>query len=265
MARVNFHYMKARSKLRNVRTAILIVASAAALAAQTRIPSPDGKLYAAEEDGPKEGPGEEMGRFGIFTTAGKRVSMIHVWVKEPNGTMRVGMRGCESSGWIDSTRFYCEGSGNPSMGIYRWFDVTSGKELGERIGNEFTWSPDRKTLANFGNVPHFIDVDAKSDSIEAGGRTWPSDPSRDREQHWFRSGLSWSPDSRFVAVVDHQRRVRKAFLLEILDSKTGAHSEHRLLWRDEADEWYPSHDFSIEWTATQITVRRDGKSQSFAR
>lgn len=69
-------------------------------------------------------------------------------IPSPDGTGRVGIRGCESSGWIDSTRVYCEGTFNPSMVIYRWFDAMSGKEIGESFGSEFTWSPDRTTLAN---------------------------------------------------------------------------------------------------------------------
>jgi hypothetical protein len=246
-----------------VRTAILIGLAAGVMAAQTRIPSPDGKLYAVSEDGPKEGKGEEIGRYGIFTADGKRVSVIHIWLTEPDGTGRVGLRGCESSGWIDAARFYCEGSINPSTGIYRWFDATTGRELGERGGSEFTWSPDRKTLANFGNVPHFMDLEFKCDSLEFGEKTWA--PEGEKEQHWFRSHLSWSPDSKFVAVVDHQRRVRKAFYLEILDAKTGAHTEQKLSWPDEADEWFPDHDFDIEWAAAQVTVRRAGKTQSFPR
>jgi hypothetical protein len=255
--------MKARSRIRIVRTAIVMAVVAGALAGQTRIPSPDGKLYAVSEEGPKEGKGQEIDRFGIFTAQGTRVSVIHIWLTEPDGTGRVGIRGCERSGWIDSKRFYCEGSINPSTGIYRWFDATAGKELGERGGSEFTWSPDGMALANFGNVPHFMDVELKCDSLEFGAKTWA--PEGDKEQHWFRSAVSWSPDSRFVAVIDHQRRVKKAFFLEILEAKTGAHRELKLQWPDQADEWYPDHDFDIEWTATQVTVRHDGKSQSFAR
>jgi len=255
--------MKVRSKIRIVRTAILIAVAAGMMAAQKRMPSPDGKLYAVEEDGPSTGKGEEIGRFGIFTAGGNRVSVIHVWVTEPDGTGRVGIRGCEWSGWIDSTRFYCEGSVNPSLLVYRWFDATSGKELGETYGGEFTWSPDHKTLANFGNVPHFMAAEDKSDSLDVGTHVWPSEGDPDR--HLFRSSLSWSPDSKFVAVVDHQCLKGKGLFLEMVEAATGKRTEHRPPWPDEADEWPPDHDFDIEWTAAQVIVRHEGKTQSFAR
>lgn len=242
---------------------LLIAVSAASRAAPDKIPSPDNRLYAVSEKGQKIGEGEEIERFSIFTAGDKPVSVLHIWSTEPNGTARIGMRGCESSGWIDAARFFCEGSGNPSLGVYRWFDARSGKELGEAIGTGFAWSPDRRLLANFGNVAHFTPDDSKSDSIEAAGHAWP--PAADREQHWFRSELSWSPESGFVAVVDHQRRIRKAFYLEMLDCRTGKVIEHKLRWPDELDEWVPDRDFEVRWTADQVSVRRGKDVQSFPR
>jgi hypothetical protein len=120
-------------------------------------------------------------------------------------------------------------------------------------------------LANFGNVPHFTEDEAKSESLDVADHTWPPELSPDHEQHWFHSDLSWSPDSKSVAIVDHQRRNRKTFYLEIFDSKTGARTEHKLQSADEADEWYPSHDFDIQWSASQVTVRHSGMSQTFSR
>ena len=163
-----------------MRTFILITLLAAWLSAQARIPSPDKKLYTVEEQGQKIGQGEERERFSVFTSGGQPVSVLHIWLTEPDGTGRVHIRGCESSGWIDSARFFCEGSINPSTGIYRWFDARTGKELGEAGGSQFTWSPDRTELAHFGNVPHFTDVDEKSDSLEVGDYTWPPESPRHR-------------------------------------------------------------------------------------
>jgi hypothetical protein len=248
-----------------MRAFVPIAFSAALLSAQTRIPSPDKTLYAVQEKGQRIGQGEERERVSVFTSAGKLVSVLHIWLTESDGTFRVGIRGCESSGWIDSSRFFCEGSLNPSTGVYRWFDARTGKELGEALGTQFTWSPDYTELACFGNVPHFSDVDAKSDSLNVGAHTWPPESPPDPEQHWFRSDLSWSPDGKSVAIVDHQRRIRKAFFLEILDSKTGKRTEHRLQWPDEVDDGYPDHDFNIEWTASQVAVRHDGTVRTFGR
>jgi hypothetical protein len=117
-----------------VRTLVLIAFSAALLLAQAGIPSPDKQLYAVEQAGQRVGQGEERERVSVFTSAGKLVSVLHIWLTEPDGTLRVGIRGCESSGWIDSTRFFCEGTINPSTGVYLWFDAKTGKELGEAPG-----------------------------------------------------------------------------------------------------------------------------------
>jgi hypothetical protein len=245
-----------------VRTAILIAVVAGALAGQT---SPDGKLYAVAEDGQKVGKGEEFARFFIFSADDKRLSVIHIWLTEPDGSPRVRIRGCESFGWIDSKKFYCQGTINPSTEVYRWFDAETGKELGEDIGSEFTWSPDFTTLAHFGNVPHFTPEEYKSDSIEVGGHAWPAEGVPDGEQHWFRSSLSWSPDSKFVAVVDHQRRLKKAFFLEIVEAKSGKRAEHKLELRDDDDEWPPDHRFQVLWSSDAVTVFLAQKSQSFPR
>jgi hypothetical protein len=248
-----------------MRALVLITFSAAFLSAQERIPSPDNKLYAVAGNGRKIDRGEERERFTVFTFQGRPISVLHIWLREPDGSYRTGIRGCESFGWIDSNRFFCEGSVNPSTGTHRWFNARTGKELGEAIGSQFTWSPNRTVLALFGNVPHFSRPDEKSDSLEIGAHRWPPESPAESEQHWFRSGLSWSPDSKHVAVVDHQRRTRKAFFLEIVDAKTGKTTEHRLQWPDELDDWYPDHDFEIRWSAGQVAVRRAGTEQVFAR
>jgi hypothetical protein len=244
---------------------ILIALSGSFLSAQERIPSPDNKLYAVEETGRRIGKGEERQRFSVFTSGGRLISVLHIWLTEPDGVVRVGIRGCESSGWIDSNRFFCEGSINPSTGVYRWFNARTGKEIGETYGSEFTWSPDRAVLANFGNVPHFSDDAEKSDSLEVGAHTWPVAATGNDEQHWFRSEISWSPDSKYAAVVDHQRRIRKAFFLEVIDAKTGTSTEYKLQWPDEPDERYPNHNFGIRWNAGKVTVYHAGAEQTFVR
>jgi hypothetical protein len=242
---------------------VLITLTSVLLSAQVRIQSPDNKLYAIEERGRKIGKGEERERFLVFAPGGRQVSVLHIWLTEPDGTGRTEIRGCESFGWIDSNRFFCEGNINPSNGIYRWFNARSGRELGEADGTQFKWSPDRAVFAHFGNVPHFSDVADKTDSLDVGAHTWPVGPEAGSEQHWFRSDLSWSPDSKCVAVVDHQRRVRKAFFLEVVDAKSSKRTEYKLKWPDEADEWYPNHDFGIQWSTGIVTVRRGSTQQSF--
>jgi hypothetical protein len=99
--------------------------------------------------------------------------------------------------------------------------------------------------------------------LNVGTHTWPIYPNP--EQHWFRSDVSWSSDGKWVAIVDHQRRNRKGFFLEILDRKTGQRREYKLQWPDEVDEWPPDHDFDIKWTASQLVVSRGGAVQNLVR
>jgi hypothetical protein len=239
---------------------IISIGSIESLRAQDSIPSPDSRLYAVRETG-RAG---ERERFTIFSSSGKRIAVLPISLADSNSTLRVGIRGCDQFGWIDNTRFFCEGSVNPSSGVYRWFHAISGKELGEAIGTQFTWSPNKTVLASFGNVPHFTEVEYKSDFLVVGKRTWPRDEAA-KEQHWFRSPISWSPEGKQVAIVDHQRRVRKALYLETVDVESGEATEHRLKWPGDTQNWPPAHDFKVEWTKTNIIVRRGLEFQSFAR
>jgi hypothetical protein len=216
--------------------------------------SPDLALYAVRMPGEKIGKGNALERFEIHASDGKQVSVINIWVTEPDGTGRVGIRGCESFGWIDSSRFFCEGTLNPSTGIYRYFDAKSGQELAERIGSEFTWSPDLSKIANFGNVPHFGDWDHKSDSLEVGNHRYPD--GNDSGRHLFRSGIAWSPDSRKIAVVDHvYYGDADGFRVVAMRADTGLQLLCELKYHEtNKDKWPAQHDFSLEWDGTKIIV-----------
>src|SRR5579859_7367290 len=87
--------------------------------------SPDHILYAVDSPGERVGKGQERERLVVFNQRGKKIAVAHICETEPDGTMRVGIRGCESWGWVDSTRLFCEGSINPSTGIYLVFDARS--------------------------------------------------------------------------------------------------------------------------------------------
>ena len=114
--------------------------------------SPDHKLYAVDSPGQQVGKGQERERLEIFTGQGKPVAVAHVWLVEPDGTGRVGIRGCESWGWVDSMRLFCQGTAGPDSGVYLLFDASSGRELQELIGRGFVWSPDRARIANVGDA-----------------------------------------------------------------------------------------------------------------
>ncbi len=113
-----------------------------------RIWSPDRTLYAEDRAGEKVGQGQERERFVIYTSAGQQLAIAHVWLVQPDGAYRAGIRGCESWGWVDNARLYCEGSINPHVGIYLVFDAKTGAELNEFAGIDFVWSPDKSSVAN---------------------------------------------------------------------------------------------------------------------
>jgi hypothetical protein len=242
---------------------ILLVVTVAAAALHARQeppqtdlkPSPDRTLYAVAQAGQRVGEGEERERLVTYTNGGRQVAIAHVWVIEPDGTRRAGIRGCEDWGWVDNARLFCEGTINPSSGIYLVFDARTGKELLERVGNRFVWSPNRARLANFGNVPHFTDVEDKSDSLELQGKlVYPR--AGDTNQHWFRSLPVWSPDSRAVAVVDHRRR-QNGFILVVVTA-AGRASEYPLEWKTESEEWPAPLDFELRWDGPRIVVQSRG-------
>ncbi len=219
--------------------------------------SPNRRLYAVRERGQQVADGNERERILVYTSAGKQMAIAHVWLVEPGGVGRVGIRGCEEFGWINNSRIFCEGTINPSTGVYLVFDARSGRELHELLGGPFTPSRDASHIASFGNVPHFSTEEEKSDSIEIdGGHVYP--PDTDRERHWFRSGLAWSPDGRQVAVADHRQTDKSLWL--VVASVMGGVSEYRVPWSIPAEEWPPTRDISIRWNGTRVGVGYHGRT-----
>jgi hypothetical protein len=229
-----------------------------AAAQEQRQWSPDHRLYYVLEAGQQAGKGEDIQRFVVYSDTGRQVAVAHVWLTEPDGTQRVGIRGCERSGWVDAARFYCEGSFNPSGLIYRLFDARTGSELAERGGSGFTWSPDLRRLANIGNVPHFSSDEEKSQSVEIEGEElFPRVGARVR--HRFRSGLTWSSDSAALAFIDH-RDDRSLHLVVIRVS--GGVSEYLLRWREDMGEWPPDRNYFVKWTGALVEIRHLGELQT---
>ena len=221
--------------------------------------SPDHKRYAVAEEGQTVGQGQERERIVVYTSVGVRVAVASVWTVQPDGAIRAGIRGCERWGWVDAARVFCEGTINPSTSIYLVFDASTGRELDEGIGGRFTWSPDRKHLANHGNVPHFSSWEEKSDSLEVDGKeVYPNDE-EGKKRHWFLTDPVWSIDSRRVAVVDYERTSKRLFL--VVRPLAAKATEYPLPWTISADEDAPAPTFSVRWQATGVIVEHDGRQQ----
>lgn len=221
--------------------------------------SPDHKLYAVDSPGQQVGRGQERERLEVFTESGEKIAVAHVWLVEPDGTGRAGIRGCESWGWVDSSRVFCEGTINPNNGVYLVFDARSGRELRELTGTGFVWSPDRSRIADIGDARDLGAVSENSDSIEIQGKpVFPLE--KDTELHWFRSALVWSPDSRHIAVVD--QRPSQEFLYLAVVGVTGSRFEKKLNWQEKAEDYPPDMDFSVRWAGNQIIVTHGAGTQS---
>lgn len=221
--------------------------------------SPDHNLYAVDSAGRQVGKGQERERLEIFTEQGEKIAVAHIWLVEPDGTYRAGIQGCESWGWADSTRLFCEGTINPNYGDYLVFDARSGRELRELIGTGFVWSPDHSWIADVGDAREFGTVSENSSSIEVDGKPiFPSE--KDTELHWFHSGLVWSPDSRGIAIVDHRQRQGALYLVVV--GVTGSRFEHKLQWQQKAENWPPDLNFSVRWAGNQIIVAHGARTQT---
>lgn len=220
--------------------------------------APDHQLYAVDSPGRQVGKGQERERVLIFTEQGKEIAVAHVWLVEPDGTNRTGIRGCESWGWVDSAMVICQGTINPNDGVYLVFDAKSGRELRELIGTGFVWSPDRSRIADVGDARELGAVSDNSNSIEIEGKPlFPSE--KDTDLHWFRSELVRSPDSRYVAVVDLRQKEGSLYLVVV--GLTGSTFEHKLDWQDNGGDWPPELDFSVRRAGKQIWVAHGGRTQ----
>jgi len=221
--------------------------------------SPDHKLYAVDSPGRQVGKGQERERVVIFTDQGKEIAVAHVWLVQPDGTYRAGIRGCESWGWVDSTRLFCEGTINPNYGVYLVFEARSGRELRELVGTGFVWSPDRSHIADVGDARDLGTVSDNSNSIEIDGKlVFPSE--KDADLHWFRSELTWSPDGRYIAVADFRQKQGSLYLVVV--GVTGSRFEQKLQWQGKAVEWPPDLDFSLRWAGNQIVIGNDQWTQA---
>lgn len=113
---------------------------------------------------------------------------------------------------------------NPSVSEYFEMDVSTKEVFRDLLGYDFTRSPDGKTIAHVGWVPHFAPPYAQSNYLQFDDTTVyplpkgvapkkqvgldeppyvvPNNGRRYFDIHEFVPGLAWSPDSQRVALVD---------------------------------------------------------------
>jgi hypothetical protein len=126
--------------------------------------------------------------------------------------------------WVGEGAVGVECHINPSLSNYVETDIETGKTVRDLLGYDFTPSPDGKWIAHVGWIPHFSPPPAHSNYLQIDNTTiYPLPPgSGTVEQkgldlppkvfrtiglttkgiHEFISEISWSPDSRRIALVD---------------------------------------------------------------
>jgi hypothetical protein len=127
---------------------------------------------------------------------------------------------CESPSlsWLDPRILLIMCHVNPSTDVYQEVDISTGKTLLSGLGFGFERSPDGRRLAFAGWVPHFSPPYQTSNYLQIDGTAvYPKPASKNEELnlarrvgdryvgiHDFQQPWVWSPDSRFVALVDRE-------------------------------------------------------------
>jgi hypothetical protein len=129
-----------------------------------------------------------------------------------------------SIAWTGRNTIAAECHINPSLSEYVETDLSNGKNIRDLLGYDFTRSPDGKEVAHAGWIVHFAPPYAQSNYLQVESTTVYPLPrgARPVEQkvlaetpdvvrkrgltyfgiHEFQPGLSWSPDSRRIALID---------------------------------------------------------------
>ncbi len=103
-------------------------------------------------------------------------------------------------GWRDGQHVFIEGHVNPSTSMYLEWSLATGRLVGEKAGSSFAVSPDGRFVAQRANVPHGTRPPYDSDVLMINDKVIY--PSGDAGYHRFAAGLSWSADSRQLALLD---------------------------------------------------------------
>jgi hypothetical protein len=126
--------------------------------------------------------------------------------------------------WVGKNAIAAECHINPSLNEYVETDLSTGQAIRNLLGYDFTPSPDAKKVAHVGWIVHFAPPFAQSKYLQIDNTTiyplpegvrpveqkdlaGPPEVVRRRGRtyygiHEFMPGLSWSPDSQRIALVD---------------------------------------------------------------
>ena len=107
-------------------------------------------------------------------------------------------------GWRDEHHVFIEGHVNPSTSKYLEWDIDSGRLVDEKAGSWFAVSPDGRFIAQRAHVPHGAPPPYDGAMLMINDKlVYP--PADDRGDHRFVSGLSWSADSRQLALLEEDQ------------------------------------------------------------
>jgi hypothetical protein len=154
----------------------------------------------------------------ILTLDGDRLESFHV---PPEGTPCTGIL---AIAWTGPKAVSVECHINPSLDEYFEIGLSTKQVFRDLLGYDFTRSPDGKTIAHVGWIPHFAPPYAQSNYLQLDDVTiypLPESGTPKKQEgldeqpyvvlnkglhyygiHEFVPGLAWSPDSRRVALVD---------------------------------------------------------------
>ncbi len=154
----------------------------------------------------------------VLDLSGKRLQSVRPLVDQDPCTSILGIE------WAGPGTIAAECHVNPSLGQYLEVDLASGRTVRELLGYDFTRSPDGRKVAHVGWIVHFAPRWAQSEYLQIDDATvyplekgkrpvsqkgLPEPPQMVQQRgltfsgiHEFQPGLSWSPDSRHVALID---------------------------------------------------------------
>lgn len=179
--------------------------------------SPNGKLILY---GVRESSGSERLlplNLVFLDWSGKEVRRIsEVMMKELGSSCGYGY-----AEWLDDDHIGVRCEYNPSLQDYVVLNADSGKVEQEYPGLLFSWSPDRRTLAQVGFIVHFAPPSSQNNCIlfngkpvytpgcsnqlepdikrTQGRRGTQEEPAHYKNIHEINSSLVWSPDGRTLA------------------------------------------------------------------
>jgi hypothetical protein len=124
--------------------------------------SPDGSRIAYELDGNSDADPKTHVVLGVMTEAGTSAARVPVFATQDDGTLRLGMRFVEESGWFSNHDLYASGSANPTTEELRQIEISpTGHEKHGFLGEWFSICPGHGSaegkVVNLSELPHFTE------------------------------------------------------------------------------------------------------------